>query len=311
MSDNINGQKLKINEYSLNNMVPNPSIVIVAKRGSGKTVVCGALIEQFKSIPVGIIISATEELDPFYKYFFPDSFIYKEYSSTLFDKILARQSYLKKKLEQKQAQGKTFDARLLLIMDDCLASSKTWAHDESIREILMNGRHYNITYILTMQFPLGIGPELRSQFDYVFLMYEDKISNLKRLYEHYAGVFPTFLSFREIFGQLTENFGSMLLVIRGAQKEFSEKVFFYKAPFNDPKINPPKMFGCEEVVKYHIKNYDKNWFERSRGLNIADFCDKKKREKGNIKVEKVNIGDNKHKKSNRNIITPQYENMKI
>ena len=37
----------------------------------------------------------------------------------------------------------------------------------------MTGRHYNILFIITMQYPLGIPPALRTNLDYVFLFREN------------------------------------------------------------------------------------------------------------------------------------------
>ena len=34
----------------------------------------------------------------------------------------------------------------------------------------MNGRHYKILFILTMQYALGIPPNLRTNIDYVFIL---------------------------------------------------------------------------------------------------------------------------------------------
>jgi hypothetical protein len=56
-----------------------------------------------------------------------------------------------------------------------------------------------------MQFPLSIKPELRANFDYVFLLADDTYGNQKRIYEHYAGVFPSFELCRQIFIQASEN----------------------------------------------------------------------------------------------------------
>src|SRR5665647_150559 len=98
-------------------------------------------------------------------------------------------------------------------MDDCLASKGSWMRDEKIKEIFMNGRHYKIMYILTMQFPLGIQPELRANFDYIFLLADDQQSNIKRMYDHYAGMFPTLDAFRQVFHQLTSNYGLSLIHI--------------------------------------------------------------------------------------------------
>ena len=80
-------------------------------------------------------------------------------------------------------------------MDDCLSSKGTWMRDQPIQELLYNGRHYKIMYILTMQYPLGIPPTLRTNVDYVFILREPYIANRKRIFDNYAGMFPTFEAF--------------------------------------------------------------------------------------------------------------------
>ena len=69
----------------------------------------------------------------------------------------------------------------------------------------MNGRHYFMLFVITMQFALGIPPNLRINIDYVFILRENYISNRKRLYEHYAGMFPTFEMFAQVMDQCTED----------------------------------------------------------------------------------------------------------
>ena len=110
-----------------------------------------------------------------------------------------------------------------------------------------------------MQYPLGITPELRSNFDYVFLLAEDTTSNLKRIYEHYAGMFPDFNSFRQVFRQLTEDFGAMVIKNRGARKLLFDKIAFYKAPNLE---NESLSFGCRQFKMFHKKNYNKDWEEQ-------------------------------------------------
>ena len=62
--------------------------------------------------------------------------------------------------------------------------SENWKKEKTIKSIFFNGRHYNILFILTMQYPLGITPELRSNIDYVFITHHhlDHSSNM--------GMFP-------------------------------------------------------------------------------------------------------------------------
>ena len=53
----------------------------------------------------------------------------------------------------------------------------------------------------------GIGRELfASMRNYVFILREPYITNRKRIYENYAGMFPTFESFCQVMDQCTENY---------------------------------------------------------------------------------------------------------
>lgn len=279
--------KLQIDVLKLSDMCTNPAIVIIAKRGSGKTWVCRSLLDHFKDIPVGIIISHTETVDPFFQTFFPATFIFDKYDPKIFERIMTRQHAIKDKAEVKKQQGKKIDTRLFLLMDDCLSSSKEWSRDENLKSILFDGRHFDITYILTMQAPLGIVPELRSNFDYVLLMSSDTYSEIKKFYEHYTGMFPNLNAFKEVYDRLTVDHGCMVVKKRGANCSLNEKIFHYKA-----SDKTPRMIGCKQLIKYHEKNYDANWAKRQymRKFNIADFTTKR-----NIKhfdVEKLDM----HKK---------------
>ncbi len=285
--DDINaGTKLPINEFKLDYMVENPAIVMIAKRGSGKSWVTRAILNHFKDIPVGCIIAPTDRMNCFYGNFFPDSFIHYEYKSSIIEKLLYRQELMIEKEKEKKLKGKRVDPRAFIVMDDCLASKGNWMRDQPITELLFNGRHYKIMYILTMQYPLGITPELRCNFDYVFLLAEDTHSNLKRIYEHYAGMFPTFDSFRQIFNQLTEDFGCMVINNRGARKTIFDKIYYYKAP----NLEDTKVKMCSwQLRKYHDDNYDKNWRQKQKAktIDIGELVTKNKKEKTPIKVDKV------------------------
>ena len=283
----LDGNKsLPIREFKLESMCENPAIVMIAKRASGKSWVCRSILKHFKDIPVGIIIAPTEKMatPPFYSDFFPDSYIHYEYKSETIEKLLVRQDIMIEKKIDRQSEGKELvDPRGFILMDDCLSKKGSWMKDQPIMELLFNGRHYQLMYMLTMQFPLGITPELRCNFDYIFLLKDDFYSNLKRLYDHYAGMFPTFDSFRLVFKELTSNFGSMVIVNRGACDNFLEKIFWYRAQ-NDSV----GMIGCDQFVKHHDDNYDNEWKKKKRGLDIMDIVNKKGKTKvPEFKIDKV------------------------
>jgi hypothetical protein len=288
MSEVENGSKFPITEFTFDLLVENPAIVMIAKRGSGKSFVCKALIKYFEKVPVGIIISKTDRVDPFFVKFFPDSFIYYDYKSEIIEKLIRRQELIVEKYTEKKKRGKRIDPRAIVIMDDCLASKGSWMRDEPISELLFNGRHYYIMYVLTMQYPLGISPELRTNFDYIFLLADDTYSNIKRMYEHYAGMFPTLDSFRQIFTQLTTDYGCMVINNRGSRKSIFDKIFHYKAPIisnNDIKA------GCYQFRKFHEENYYNDWFRRKKDqkLDVANYFAQKKKDKTDIKVEVKDI----------------------
>jgi hypothetical protein len=281
----INGRKgkLALNTFSLDMIVEHASIVMVAKRGSGKSWVVRSLLNHFKNIPVGCIICPSDNVNPFYGNFFPQSYIHYKYDTEILESIFARQKLIKKKASEKEQLGKKIDTRCFLIMDDCLASKGSWIKDQVLKDIFFNGRHFSIMYILTMQFSLGITPELRGNFDYIFLLAEDIVSNMKRIYDHYAGMFYCFEYFKQVFTRLTENFGCMVIVNRGVRNELQDKVFYYKAP---NLSNLDGDFGHKQFMDYHNNNYNPTWMDDNDINDVNDFMRKKKQNRGNMMGKK-------------------------
>lgn len=271
---------LPIREFKLEWMVPNPSICMIAKRGSGKSWVVRSILNHYKDIPGGVIIAPTDKTNTFYGKFFPEVFIHYEYKTEIIEKIFYRQDQIIEKCKQKAKLGKKVDPRAFLVMDDCLSSKGTWMRDQPIMKMFLEGRHYHVMYILTMQFPLGIIPELRCNFDYIFLLAEDFFTNQKRLYDHYAGMFPSFASFRQVFLQLTNDFGCMVIVNRGSRKNFLDKIFWFKA-----KNEIPERIGCQQFNDFHKNNFNPNWRKKEKLFDINKFIETKK--KSIIKVEKI------------------------
>jgi hypothetical protein len=122
---------------------------------------------------------------------------------------------------------------------------------------------------------------MRSNFDYIFLLAEDTISNRKRLYEHYAGMFPTFDIFQQVFSDITENYGIMVINNRVHSKNLTDKVFWYRA-----KTVPTFKIGCNKFHKFHDKVYDKDWNKRLEVFNPSDLVSKRKNTV-RVLVEKV------------------------
>uniref|UniRef100_A0A6C0D2D9 Uncharacterized protein n=1 Tax=viral metagenome TaxID=1070528 RepID=A0A6C0D2D9_9ZZZZ len=221
-----------------------PVIVLIGRRDTGKSYLVRDLLYHHRDIPIGTVISGTEAGNGFYSSHVPKLFIHDEYSSNIIENILKRQKSVMKEV-QKQIQmykSSKIDPRTFVILDDCLYDN-SWAKDKLMRLLFMNGRHWKVLLILTMQYPLGILPNLRTNIDYVFILREPYIANRKRIYENYAGMFPTFESFCQVMDQCTENYECLVIDNNVKSNKLSEQIFWYKA---DSTIRHDFKLGAKE-----------------------------------------------------------------
>jgi len=273
--------RLRIKKFNIKFMPDNVTIAMIAKRGSGKSFLTRELLFHKRHIPTTIAISKTERLNKFYGDFVPDLYIYENYTNEILSKIYNRQAKIFEDNDKRIKDGKKpKDDRLMLIMDDCMSSKGSWVKEEPVLELFFNGRHHHISFILTMQYSLGIPPEMRSNFDYIFLLAEDFTNNRKRLYEHYAGMFPDFASFNDAFTVLTEDFGCMVINNKIHTTDITEKVFWFKA-----KETPNFTMGSKKYKKHHKKYYDSNWNKKIQVFDSSSLSSKKKN--NSIIIEKI------------------------
>ena len=205
-----NVAKLKLNSYPLreklkfrNTEREGPIVILVGKRGTGKSYCLRDICWHFhKDVPKVFVMSGTENCSPFFVDFVPPNSIMHKFNPDAANRIVSEQ-YEKcmnfyKKLDRKDPSAAKEDNRVMWILDDCMYDEK-WAKTELMRYIFTCGRHLKIFLIVTMQYPLGIPPPLRSNIDAVFLMNE-RGANLKKIYDVYAsGVFDNFEEFKKIF----------------------------------------------------------------------------------------------------------------
>lgn len=207
-----------------------PVIVLIGRRDTGKSFLVKDLLYYHQDIPIGTVISGTEAGNGFFAEHIPKLFIHDEYQTAIIENILKRQRTVLKQIKKEMEAYKktTIDPRAFVILDDCLYDSK-WTKDKMMRLLFMNGRHWKIMLVITMQYPLGIPPNLRTNIDYVFILREPYIANRKRIWENYAGMFPTFESFCQVMDQCTENFECLVINNNSKSNKLNDQIFWYKA----------------------------------------------------------------------------------
>jgi hypothetical protein len=225
--DQIPDEKLDITlkTFDIRDMYKYSSSIIIAKRGLGKSTFISSILETKSNevIRNTFIISPKDKLSPYYVDKFPAATVYHEYKSHIIANILDRQS--------------TPDATdCVIILDDCLLNKDCCMKDKAFCNLLFNSKHLKITFFLAIQYPLKIVPELRSNFDYVFLGHEDFETNLKRLYDNYAGMFPTFESFKQVFEDNTKNYSLLTIINHNKITDFEDKVKVTYFLFKENKL---------------------------------------------------------------------------
>tara|TARA_B100002019_G_C21116685_1_gene521230 strand:- start:32 stop:871 length:840 start_codon:yes stop_codon:yes gene_type:complete len=227
-----------------------PVVVLIGRRDTGKSFLVRDLLYHHQDIPIGTVISGTEEGNGFYGTMIPKLFIHDEYNTAIIENVLKRQRGVLKQMkkEMETYRKTTIDPRTFLILDDCLYDS-SWSKDKMMRLLFMNGRHWKIMCIITMQYPLGIPPNLRTNIDYVFILREPYITNRKRIYENYAGMFPTFESFCQVMDQCTENFECLVINNNAKSNRLQDQIFWYKAsPHNDFKLGSKEYWEISKGI---------------------------------------------------------------
>ena len=228
--------ELELSKFSMNNISfrpdenKGPVVVLIGRRDTGKSYLVRDLLYYHQDIPIGTVISGTEAGNGFFAAHVPKLFIHDEYNTAIIENILKRQKTVMKQIKKEMEAYKrtSIDPRAFVILDDCLYDNK-WTKDKMMRLLFMNGRHWKVMLIITMQYPLGIPPNLRTNIDYVFILREPYIANRKRIWENYAGMFPTFESFCQVMDQCTENFECLVINNNSKSNKLQDQIFWYKA----------------------------------------------------------------------------------
>lgn len=256
-----------------------PVIVMIGKRDTGKSFLVKDLLYYHRDVPIGTVISGTEAGNGFYASLVPKLFIHEEYSAVLIENVLRRQKTVLKQIKREMEMYKkcSIDPRTFVILDDCLFDS-TWTRDKLMRCMFLNGRHWKIMLIITMQHPLGIPPSLRTNIDYVFILRENSINNRKKIWDNYASVFPTFESFCDVMTQCTSNYECLVVDNNTKSNELTDQIFWYKA-------NPHEDFRLGS----------KEFWELSKNLADSDdeepkFNPQKSKKGQMLTVKKLKVG---------------------
>jgi hypothetical protein len=283
-------EKLSLKKFKIKSMLPNSTVLLLGRRRSGKSFLLRDIFYHHQEIPLGFVFSGTEEANPFFGDFIPDSFIHSEYDPNLVDLFMAKQSQKIKHARangHKDTDGRTDANRSFIVLDDMLHDAAAWKKDKTIQHIFFNGRHFNLFFLLTMQYPVGIPPALRSNIDYIFVFNEPSIANRKKIYDSYFSILPSFAHFENILDSCTQNFECLVIDTTGKSSNINQNIFWYKAqPHNNFRV------GHAKIWKFHDMHYNNKYGdERDHDKEEADKLKKKYAKTNKLKIIISRQGD--------------------
>jgi len=235
MGENINIRKfdpLTIKNHSI--------FMFIGKCLSGKTTLVKDILKKMNDSKDIVnkfqrlsVISSSPTASTDYNMIFsttPEITHYQNYDPEIIKLFVDNQTKLikQKYAEEKQTGKSNINPSSLLVLDDC-NDVNFLTKNISMQMLFMNNRRYYTNLILTTQYSLGIPPAFRCNCDYIFIFRDDIISNRERLYQLYAGMFPTFESFNQVMEQCTKNFECLVIDNTTSSKKIEDIVFRYTA----------------------------------------------------------------------------------
>lgn len=225
-------------------------IVMIGKKKTGKTTILNHIMRSKRHIPDGCVFSGTEESNENMKNHIPESFIFEEW-----DRAVAYEMVMRARRINRERKRKKLPKKYTFFIVDDLNCDDSFTKDPVLKRIFMNGRHYGIFFIFTMQYSLGVAPTLRSNIDWVFICREIIPANRKRLHEHYCGQIGTLAEFNAVMDQVTQDYRCLVIKNTGISNRIEDNFFWWKATVYEDDWR----MGCKAFWAAHEENYNEHW----------------------------------------------------
>lgn len=242
----------------MNEIQINSHNLIIIKNGDRKDYFMIDIIKNIynlSKIDNYIIFSAKEKSGKYsyYEDIIPRKNIFYLLDENIIDNIIDKQ---KKSIEENSNE------KLCIIFDICLYSNKIWDDKPTLLDFLINAKKYNITYFITVSFPLSFKPEIRNNFDHIFVFSSDTVSRQKRIYEHYCNkyIIHNFKFFYKLFNQITSDYYCM--IIDNSSNQCNNN--------NDDNHNDISDVQLKNIFKYYKVKDNKNKKICKKYFNMND-----------------------------------------
>ena len=90
--------QLQLRKFDISSMKDDKIVVLIGKRGTGKTEILKDILYFKRDFPIGTVINPTESANKSFSNIVPPIFIHEEYRPEIIDNVLKRQTMIMKKI---------------------------------------------------------------------------------------------------------------------------------------------------------------------------------------------------------------------
>lgn len=228
-------------------------------RNTGKSTLMKDLLYQHRNkFPLGLVLSETNAESGDFEGLVPPLFTYDYYNQQAMDNLVMRQRRMVRQNGEQNPKNFAF-----VVVDDCMDDT-SWVNHKTTKGIFKNGRHWDLFFLLSMQYCLGIPPTLRTCLDYIFILREPMQRNREQLWKNYASIFPTFEMFCDALDDLTQDYHCMVIKNRVLSNKIDDVVFWYKA-----KRHKPFRVGTDSWWRWADQHYNERYQEEEEEQRLA------------------------------------------
>ena len=216
------------------------NMVVLGHKHTGKSTLMKDILYRLHigGYPRVVVFSGTEEGNDFYQSIIPNAYIHAGLDLAKFKHIIDTQRKIVgscKEAAQKLGCPTGVDTRLVIVLDD-LMYKKHLTRTELFGELFMNGRHWNLTIILSCQYVMSLDTSCRANVDYLLVLRETIPKNRVKIYDNFFGVFEKKSDFYRVLDSCTENYECLVLDNTQPNTRVEKSIFWYKATLDLPKF---------------------------------------------------------------------------
>lgn len=243
---------LKLHRWQPDTIKQNRIILIIGRRGSGKSILLENLLYDIrKRFNFAVSCCPTVASNKMFQKHLPDAFVYQKGHDV---------NHLQKTLDAMDNEVRNNTQKQMLYVWDDTGFDKSIMSSKSMRELAQNGRQKNMTWISTVQYSKDVPPVIRSQVDYVICLRDNIINNRRKLYTDFCGIFPSFNEFNDVFTEVTRDYTALVFDQTSTENDITKTVFWYKAKENLPsfKIGNESFFWLSKRCVKTVDDENKN-----------------------------------------------------